>query len=102
MGSYGVDSPGQRAPSRYIYRWIEGRRSVRSVERHASVSATLGVVAAMNTKVVERFPAGAPRGSWPAEEYAARLRAEGEPGATVVMDLSSDAFLVVVRERSKN
>jgi hypothetical protein len=56
----------------------------------------------MNTKVVERFPAGAPRGSWPAEEYAARLRTEGEPGATVVMDLNSDAFLVVVRDRSKN
>ncbi|MEU3980742.1 hypothetical protein AB0F77_11610 [Streptomyces sp. NPDC026672] len=50
----------------------------------------------MSTKVLERFPAGAPRGSWPAEEYAARRRAEGEP-ATVVMDLTSDAFLVVVR-----
>ncbi|MFF7853329.1 hypothetical protein [Streptomyces sp. NPDC007904] len=46
-------------------------------------------------KVLERFPAGSPRGSWPAEEYAARRRAEGEP-ATVVMDLESDAFLVVV------
>ncbi|MET9443442.1 hypothetical protein [Streptomyces sp. NPDC006610] len=50
----------------------------------------------MGAKVLERFPAGAPRGSWPAEEYAARRRAEGEP-ATVVMDLESDAFLVVVR-----
>jgi hypothetical protein len=49
----------------------------------------------MGTKVLERFPAGAPRGSWPAEEYAARRRAAGEP-ATVVMDLKSDAFLVVV------
>ncbi|GAA0645975.1 hypothetical protein GCM10009535_24460 [Streptomyces thermocarboxydovorans] len=46
-------------------------------------------------KVLERFPAGSPRGSWPAEEYAARCRAQGEP-ATVVMDLESDAFLVVV------
>ncbi|MFH8801923.1 hypothetical protein ACH4F6_20340 [Streptomyces sp. NPDC017936] len=53
------------------------------------------VSAAMGAKVLERFPAGAPRGSWPAEEYAARRRAEGEP-ATVVMDLKSDAFLVVV------
>ncbi|MCX4767483.1 hypothetical protein OG562_42360 [Streptomyces sp. NBC_01275] len=49
----------------------------------------------MRTTVLERFPAGSPRGSWPAEEYAARRRAEGQP-ATVVMDLHSDAFLVVV------
>jgi hypothetical protein len=49
----------------------------------------------MGAKVLERFPAGAPRGSWPAEEYAAARRADGEP-ATVVMDLQSDAFLVVV------
>ncbi|KUL69181.1 hypothetical protein ADL34_11660 [Streptomyces sp. NRRL WC-3605] len=53
------------------------------------------VAAAMGAKVLERFPAGSPRGSWPAEEYAAERRAEGEP-ATVVMDLKSDAFLVVV------
>jgi hypothetical protein len=44
--------------------------------------------------VLERFPAGAPRGSWPAEEFAAARRAEGIP-AEVVMDLPSDAFLVV-------
>ncbi|RPE37689.1 hypothetical protein EDD90_0549 [Streptomyces sp. Ag109_O5-1] len=49
----------------------------------------------MGARVLERFPAGAPRGSWPAEEYAAKRRAEGEP-ATVVMDLNTDAFLVVV------
>ncbi|MFE9609844.1 hypothetical protein [Streptomyces sp. NPDC006012] len=49
----------------------------------------------MSAKVLERFPAGSPRGSWPAEECAARRRARGEP-ATVVMDLKSDAFLVVV------
>ncbi|GHI09940.1 hypothetical protein [Streptomyces cellostaticus] len=49
----------------------------------------------MGARVLERFPAGAPRGSWPAEEYAAARRAEGEP-ATVVMDLMSDTFLVVV------
>ena len=55
----------------------------------------LEVAAAMGTKVLERFSAGAPRGSWPAEEYAARCRAEGRP-ATVIMDLKSDAFLVVV------
>lgn len=52
----------------------------------------------MGAKVLERFPAGAPRGSWPAEEYAAARRAEGEP-AKVVMDLASDAFLVVAVAR---
>ncbi|MEV7892520.1 hypothetical protein ACWD3I_32545 [Streptomyces sp. NPDC002817] len=55
----------------------------------------LEVSAVMGAKVLERFPAGAPRGSWPAEEYAAERREQGEP-ATVVMDLKSDAFLVVV------
>ncbi|MFC8359843.1 hypothetical protein ACFUIY_08175 [Streptomyces griseorubiginosus] len=58
----------------------------------------LEVSAAMSAKVLERFPAGAPRGSWPAEEYAAQRRAQGEP-ATVVMDIQSDAFLVVVPGR---
>jgi hypothetical protein len=45
--------------------------------------------------VLERFPAGGPRGSWPAEEFAHARRAEGLP-VEVVMDLPSDAFLVVV------
>jgi hypothetical protein len=44
-------------------------------------------------QVLERFPAGHPRGSWPAEEYAAARRAEGTP-ATVVMDLTHDEFVV--------
>ncbi|MGW3060646.1 hypothetical protein ACWC98_32600 [Streptomyces goshikiensis] len=44
--------------------------------------------------VLERFPAGAPRGSWPAEEYAAAQRAQGT-NAQVVMDLHTDQFLVV-------
>ncbi|MET9803035.1 hypothetical protein [Streptomyces sp. NPDC006368] len=48
--------------------------------------------------VLERFPAGGPRGSRPAEEYAARRREEGQP-AQVVMDLRLDAFLVVVAEQ---
>ncbi|MFJ7262647.1 hypothetical protein ACIQV2_21100 [Streptomyces globosus] len=48
--------------------------------------------------VLERFPAGSPRGSRPAEEYAAQRIREGVP-AEVVMDLASDAFLVVVRQR---
>jgi hypothetical protein len=41
--------------------------------------------------VLERFPAGGPRGSWPAEEYAAQRRAEGQP-VTVVMNLATDTF----------
>ncbi|PJN13019.1 hypothetical protein CG723_07010 [Streptomyces sp. CB01635] len=45
--------------------------------------------------VLERFPAGGPRGSWPAEEFARDRRMEGQP-AEVVMDLATDAFLVIV------
>lgn len=46
-------------------------------------------------KILERFPAGAPRGQWPAESFAADRRREGVP-ARVVMDLASDSFLVIV------
>lgn len=46
--------------------------------------------------VLERFPAGSPRGSWPAEEFAADRRSAGQP-AEVVMDIHADAFLVIVR-----
>ncbi|UQX00122.1 hypothetical protein [Streptomyces sp. RerS4] len=52
----------------------------------------------MSRVVLERFPAGGPRGSRPAEEYAAQRLSEGV-AAEVVMDLASDAFLVVVRQR---
>ncbi|NGO78654.1 hypothetical protein G6045_23790 [Streptomyces sp. YC504] len=56
----------------------------------------------MNTRngrvVLRSFPAGGPRGSWPAEEFAQARRLEGET-AEVVMDLASDAFLVVQRGR---
>ncbi|MFH9968375.1 hypothetical protein ACH4PR_44945 [Streptomyces mirabilis] len=45
--------------------------------------------------VLERFPAGGPRGSWPAEEYAEAQRAQGTTDARVVMGLRSDQFLVV-------
>ncbi|MBZ6204711.1 hypothetical protein ACFY1G_34695 [Streptomyces olivaceus] len=45
--------------------------------------------------VLERFLAGAPRGSWPAEEYAAAQRAQGTTDARVVMDLATDQFLVI-------
>jgi hypothetical protein len=46
-----------------------------------------------NTTVLGRFPAGGPRGSWPAEEFAAACRIEGQP-VDVVMDLPTDSFLV--------
>jgi hypothetical protein len=48
-------------------------------------------------EILDFFPAGGPRGSWPAEEKAAELTAQGQP-ATVRMDLDSDRFLVVPAE----
>lgn len=50
-------------------------------------------------EILDRVPAGNPRGSWPAEEKAAELTAAGTP-ATVVMDLDADAFLVVPERAS--
>jgi hypothetical protein len=44
--------------------------------------------------VLGSFPAGAPRGQWPAEGFAAEQRRQGVP-ARVVMDLASDSFLVI-------
>ncbi|MFE6973429.1 hypothetical protein [Streptomyces sp. NPDC057682] len=52
----------------------------------------------MRRTVLERFPARDPRGSWPAEEFAAARRGEGV-AAEVVMDLEQDAFLVVVPQQ---
>jgi hypothetical protein len=45
-------------------------------------------------KVLKQFPAGHPRGSWPAEEFAAAQRQQGQP-VDVVQDIKVDAFLVV-------
>ncbi|MFI8521979.1 hypothetical protein ACIGEZ_29815 [Streptomyces sp. NPDC085481] len=53
----------------------------------------------MSRTVLERFPAGGPRGSLPAEEFASARRDEGL-AARVVMDLETDAFLVIVEQRS--
>ncbi|MEU0129932.1 MULTISPECIES: hypothetical protein [unclassified Streptomyces] len=53
----------------------------------------------MRRTVLEQFPAGGPRGSRPAEEFAAALRGEGT-AAEVVMDLERDAFLVVVPQQA--
>ncbi|QCX81222.1 hypothetical protein C9F11_38195 [Streptomyces sp. YIM 121038] len=52
-------------------------------------------------RVLARFPAGGPRGSWPAEREAERLRREGVP-AEVRMDLVSDSFLVVAEDHGKS
>ncbi|MET9813180.1 hypothetical protein [Streptomyces sp. NPDC006355] len=49
-------------------------------------------------EVLDHFPAGHPRGSWPAEERAAELTASGTP-ATVRMDPESDRFIVVPAEQ---
>jgi len=54
------------------------------------------VIADKSRTVLERFPAGGPRGSWPAERFAADRRAAGQP-AEVVMDLATDQFLVIIR-----
>lgn len=45
--------------------------------------------------VLHRVPAGNPRGSWPAEEFAQQQRRQGV-AAEVVMDLPTDSYLVVV------
>ena len=49
--------------------------------------------------VLKSFQAGAPRGQWPAESFAAEKRRQGVP-ARVVMDLDSDSFLVIVEAQS--
>ncbi|MEU8949652.1 hypothetical protein [Streptomyces sp. NPDC048489] len=54
----------------------------------------MATAATPSRTVLERFPAGHPRGSWPADEYADAQRAQGTD-AHVVMDLASDQFLVV-------
>jgi hypothetical protein len=48
----------------------------------------------MGRVIYAKFPASHPRGSWPAEEEAARLIAEGIP-ATVVARIDTDQLLVV-------
>ena len=46
-------------------------------------------------RVLGESPASHPRGSWPAEEQAQQFRDNGVP-ATVVQDIRTDRFLVVV------
>lgn len=54
---------------------------------------------AVRRTILEQFPAGDPRGSWAAEEFAAARRGEGL-AAEVVMSLEQDAFLVVVPQQT--
>lgn len=49
-------------------------------------------------EILGSTPAGHPRGSWPAEEMAERFRAQGVP-ATVVQDIRTDRYLVVVPDQ---
>jgi hypothetical protein len=64
-----------------------------STSRTAHPDDNVHQVAEPTNRILETFPAGGPRGSWPAEEFAAARRAEGI-NATVVMDLTTDTFLV--------
>lgn len=48
----------------------------------------------MARTVLAEFPAGHPRGSWPAEEFAAERRLEGIP-VEVRQDIARDVFIVV-------
>ncbi|MFD7065184.1 hypothetical protein [Streptomyces sp. NPDC059906] len=50
--------------------------------------------------ILERFPAGGPRGSWLADEYAAGQQDQGTP-ARIVMDLQSDSFLVITAQPTR-
>jgi hypothetical protein len=51
----------------------------------------ISTITTSKSTVLERFPAGGPRGSWPAEEFAAARRIEGI-NAHVVMNLTTDTF----------
>lgn len=50
-------------------------------------------------RILGESPAGHPRGSRPAEEMAQRFRNEGIP-ATVVQEIRTDRFLVVVPDQA--
>jgi hypothetical protein len=49
-------------------------------------------------RILAETSAGHPRGSWPAEEQAQAFRDQGIP-ATVVADIRTDRFLVVVPDQ---
>ena len=49
-------------------------------------------------EILAESPMGHPRGQFPAEEQAQEFRAQGIP-ATVVAEIRTDRFLVVVPDR---
>ncbi|MGW1134881.1 hypothetical protein [Streptomyces griseoluteus] len=55
--------------------------------------------AGVTRTVLKRYNAGHPRGSWPAEGYAAEKRRQGIP-ARVVMDWDSGDYLVIEERAS--
>ena len=50
--------------------------------------------------ILAEFPAGGPRGSWPAEERAHELTEAGTP-ATVRQDIKRDVFIVVPQTEAR-
>jgi hypothetical protein len=52
----------------------------------------------MTAEILDRVPAGNPRGNWTAEERAQQLRNAGRD-VEVVMDLPSDSYLIVASRR---
>lgn len=51
--------------------------------------------------IIQRYPAGGPRGHLPAAEHVAQLHREGQADAEFIMDLPSDDFLVVTGRSPK-
>lgn len=64
------------------------------IRLHSDVQHSTTNVSA--SRILERFPAGSPYGSWPADAFAAARRNEGI-NAEVVMNLATDSFLVIVK-----
>lgn len=54
-------------------------------------SSASTITSTVGHPILESFPAGAPRGSWPAEEFAHARRMEGL-AVEVVMNLATDTF----------
>lgn len=90
---------GHRQPSTGVPLYESGRPPGRNGDVGRSLEPSRARGYTVRRTVLERFPAGGPRGSWPAEEFAAARRVEGM-AAEVVMDLEEDAFLVVVPQQS--
>jgi hypothetical protein len=68
--------------------------AVADAQRAASHVRSTPPMPKTTRRVIQRFPAGEPRGSWPAEEFAQGLRRNGRV-VDVVMDLATDSYLVI-------